>query len=45
FINNTKAKECRNKVSKYLTVEELQRSAEILARVTLLSDLKQKLLH
>ncbi|GBL92712.1 Speckle-type POZ protein-like B [Araneus ventricosus] len=43
FINNTKAKECRNKVSKYLTAEELHRSTEFLARVAQLSEFKAEI--
>ncbi|GBN81664.1 hypothetical protein AVEN_90378-1, partial [Araneus ventricosus] len=43
FINNTKAKECPNKVSKYLTAEELDRSTEFLARVAQLSEFKAEI--
>ncbi|GBL97468.1 hypothetical protein AVEN_162933-1 [Araneus ventricosus] len=43
FINNTKAKECLNKVSKYLTAEELHRSIEFLARVAQLSEFKAEI--
>ncbi|GBM82471.1 hypothetical protein AVEN_227005-1 [Araneus ventricosus] len=43
FINNTKAEECRNKVSKYLTAEELRRSTELLARVAQLSEFKAEI--
>ncbi|GBM61894.1 hypothetical protein AVEN_239158-1 [Araneus ventricosus] len=43
FINNTKAKECRSKVSKYLTAEELHRSTEFLARVAQLSEFKAEI--
>ncbi|GBN10081.1 hypothetical protein AVEN_211738-1 [Araneus ventricosus] len=43
FINNTKVKECRNKVSKYLTAEELHRSTEFLARVAQLSEFKAEI--
>ncbi|GBN61752.1 hypothetical protein AVEN_228269-1, partial [Araneus ventricosus] len=43
FINNTKAKECPNKVSKYLTAEELHRSTEFLARVAQLSEFKAEI--
>ncbi|GBN83173.1 hypothetical protein AVEN_256312-1 [Araneus ventricosus] len=43
FINNIKAKECHNKVSKYLTAEELHRSTEFLARVAQLSEFKAEI--
>ncbi|GBM39368.1 hypothetical protein AVEN_55117-1, partial [Araneus ventricosus] len=43
FINNTKAKECPNKVSKYSTAEELHRSTEFLARVAQLSEFKAEI--
>ncbi|GBL86828.1 hypothetical protein AVEN_96058-1 [Araneus ventricosus] len=43
FINNTKAKECPNKVSKYLTAEELHRSTEFLARVAQLCEFKAEI--
>ncbi|GBM20475.1 hypothetical protein AVEN_29366-1, partial [Araneus ventricosus] len=43
FINNTKAEECRNKVSKYSTAEELRRSTEFLARVAQLSEFKAEI--
>ncbi|GBM28370.1 hypothetical protein AVEN_229548-1 [Araneus ventricosus] len=43
FINNTKAKECLNKVNKYLTAEELHRSIEFLARVAQLREFKAEI--